>query len=408
MLQPRVSAATLIACAFGWQLRCLVLSASRFQHILNDPGQTSEAYAGHAGRALSLVCSKRRGTILSDFCKKELARLNPGSKIEGPTPGNRCNGARRSASQAEYDFSMDGAKIRCKSAQMSWKRRENRWVVNFRSVKLPWPGFRDQAPFDHLYLILFSPDSLHIIKHDLRTGVYSVGKSTGSEGHSIHVRGPPGQKCWQTARSQILQKLLAPGHGHCKLVAHIDLSGAELRSWVAQRIQELTKLQDHAYKAVPLNHMSPQLRGLRIEEIAFEVDRQVLHPGCSYSRASSKVDWVRGDVRVEVKHGQMRFNQGPRRWECSFSNIQCASGGVRACDMFDELWLAIYSPFGIHILKHPGGKIRFSLNGLKEQAVGKQLHVLGGRNVLDVRKAQDEMLKKMEAWGCQPLATILW
>ena len=81
---------------------------------------------------------------------------------------------------------------------------------------------------------------------------------------------------------------------------------------------------------------------------------------------------------------------------------------ARDHDLFDELWLAIYSPLGIHILKHPGGQVRFSITGLNQQVFGQQIIVYSSRNVLDVRQALDEMLKKMEEWDCQPLATILW
>ena len=398
MLQlRRVSVATLIARVFGWQLRCLVLSASRFQHILNNPGQSSKAYLGRAGHELSLLSGKRRGMILQELCKKEVARLNPHSTITEPSRGARCNGAQRSASQAEWDFSLGGRKVECKSAQMSWQENGKRWSVRFQGIKLPRPGFREQAPFDDLYLTIFSPDSLYIIKHDLRMGVISVGKMTGSSGHDIQICGARRQECWQTALSQILDKLLAAGH--CKLVAHIDLSATEVRVFLAQQMEGMAARQDTEYEGVPLSQMTPALRGLRIEEIAFEVNR-MLHPNCIFSRTSSKVDWVRGEVRVEVKHGMMRFNKGQRCWWCSFGNIKC--------DLFDELWLAIYSPFGIHFLKHPGGQVRFSLTGLKEEARGKDMHVLGGQHVIDAREALDEMVQKMEAWGCQPLATILW
>ena len=54
----------------------------------------------------------------------------------------------------------------------------------------------DEPPFDDLYLTLFSPDSLHIIKHDLQTGVSTVGKRTGSNGHVIVVQAARMQECW--------------------------------------------------------------------------------------------------------------------------------------------------------------------------------------------------------------------
>ncbi|CAK9015820.1 unnamed protein product [Durusdinium trenchii] len=390
-------------CADG-QL-CLVLSASQFQHILDDTGQTSKAYAGHAGHELSLLSGKRRGMILNELCKKELARLNPNSKIEEPTPGTCCNGARRSHYHSEYDFTMDGRKVECKSAQMSWDKTNKNWRALFHRIKLPWPGVRDRAPFDDLYLTLFSPDSLHIIRHDVRTGVCSTGKRTGSSGHQIFVRGAAGQECWQIARSQILHKFLTKGH--CKLVSYVNLSAVEATSWLKNLMEGMTSCQDEAYHGVPLNDMTPRLRGLRIEEIAFEVD-QILHQNSSFSRDCSTVDWIRGGVAVEVKHGQMCFVKVRRCWECVFSNIKCASKHVRDKDLFDELWLAIYSPIAIHFFKHPGGKVRLMAAGLKEQDDGRNIVVRGSKDVLGVREALDNMLTNMEEWGCHHVATVYW
>ncbi|CAK9015822.1 unnamed protein product [Durusdinium trenchii] len=390
---------------FRWpHWRPLVLSAAQFLHILKKPDLTSQAYIGNAGHELSLLSGTRRGKVLEQFCKKELARLNPNSKIEEPAEGTRFDGTRRSLYHSEYDFTMDGRKVECKSSQLSWNNHAKCWGFQFSSIKLPWLGFRDQAPFDDLYLTLFSPDSLHIIKHDLQTGVSKVGELTGRSGHKIFVSGARGQEGWQSARSQILGKLLAAGH--CELVAHIDLSGTEVRAFLAEQLEGMAARQDHEYKGVPLNHTGPELRGFRIEKIAFEVDR-ILHPHVSFefSRSSSEVDWVRGDVKVENKHGQMLFDPGRGCWYCNFFSIKCAGANVRAHNLFDELWLAIYSPFGLHFLKHPGDFDPSVMQGPR----GKHLRLSAPRHVLDVKVALDHMLKKMEVdWGCQPLATVLW
>ena len=404
MLRSGLHPASVFRLGGGWQFRCLVLSASQFQDILNDPGQTSKTYVGHAGHELSLLSGKRRGMILNKLCKKELARLHPHSTIKEPTTGSHCDGACRSANNALYDFFLDGRKVKCKSAQLSWIEANKQWRALFHRVKLPCPCFQDQAPFDDLYLTLFSPDRLHIIRHDLQTGVCSTGKRTESQGHQICVRATRGQECWQTGLYQILNRFLTNG---CELVSSVDLSAVEVSNWLTQQMEGLTTLQDHAYEGVPLHHMVQQLRGLRIEGIAFEVD-QILHPNCSFSRSSSEVDWVRGVVRVEIKSAQMCYSKVQRCWRCSFQNIKCGCQGARDRDLFDELWLAFYSPLGIHILKHPGGKVRFSLTGLQEQDDGQRVNVYSSQNVIDVRAALDQMLHKMEAWGCQPLATILW
>ena len=252
MLRPGVPVVLIFTVLFGWQLRCLVLSASQFQHIWNDPGRTSQAYLGHAGHELSLLSGKRRGMIMQELCKKELAVLHPHSTITEPSQGACCNGARRSANNALY--------------------------------KLPWPGFRDRAPFDELYLTLFSPDSLYIIKHDLQTGVSAAGKRTGISGHDIEVTGASGQECWQTARSQMLDKFLAPGR--CELVAQIDLSGVEVRNWQRNQMEGMTSRQDDAYQGIPLKHMTPRSRGLCIEEIAFELDQTSLQRSLSQRNSS--------------------------------------------------------------------------------------------------------------------------
>ena len=91
-----------------------MLNASQFQHILRQPDLTSAAYVGHAGYELSVLSGTRRGKILEQFCKKELARLNPNSKVAEPAEGTRRDGTRRSAYHAEYDFTLDGRKIECK------------------------------------------------------------------------------------------------------------------------------------------------------------------------------------------------------------------------------------------------------------------------------------------------------
>ena len=400
MLRTALPAATAVfPLVFRWrQRRPLVLSASQFLHILKKPDLTSQAYIGNAGHELSLLSGQRRGRILEQFCKKQLARLNPNSKIEEPTPGTCCNGVRRSLYHSEYDFTMDGRKVECKSAQMSWDKGKKSWHALFTRVKLPWPGFRNQAPFDDLYLTLFSPDRLHIIKHDRRTGVSKAGKQTGSSGHHIVVGAAAGQECWQSARSQILGKLLAAGH--CELVARIDLSATEVRAFLAEQMEGMAARQDHEYKGVPLNHTEPELRGFQVEKIAFEVD-QILHPNIEFSKSSSEVDWVRADVKVENK----LFDRDRQGWYCSFSRIQCAGANVREYNMFDELWLAICSPFGLHFLKHPGDFDPSVTQG----PCGRQLTLRAPKRMLDVKEALDHMLLKMEVdWCCQPLATVLW
>ena len=101
----------------------------------------------------------------------------------------------------------------------------------------------------------------------------------------------------------------------------------------------------------------------------------------------------------------MLFDQDRQCWYCGFSRIKCAGANVRETNMFDELWLVIYSPFGLHFLKHPGN---FD-PGMRQSPRGRHLRLSAPKHMLDIKEALDLMLVKIEVdWGCQPLATVLW
>ena len=89
------------------------------------------------------------------------------------------------------------------------------WTLQFASVKLAYKE-QVEAAFDDLYLIIQSPESLHLVKHDLVTGVSASGKVTEVRGHSIKVHGSVGTHGWEGALNQILKKLCQ--HGSCSVV----------------------------------------------------------------------------------------------------------------------------------------------------------------------------------------------
>ena len=260
MFKRRCQLAAAVHLALAWHLCLLVLPATQFQEIIDDVGQTSRCYKGHAAYPLSLLSSNRRGRILQELCRKELAQMHPNSRIQDAFQRTCCNGRRRGAHQSEYDFSFNERRIECKSSMVMWNKSDRRWCVEFARIKLPLTGVREQAPFDDLYLILLSPDRVDIIKHDLVTGISQCGQETAVSGHKIKLCGPRGVDCWKTARTEILDKLLGSA---CSLKARVDLSNPGLQSWLSQSLRDAALPQDEAYFDAPLNSMTSQIRGLR-------------------------------------------------------------------------------------------------------------------------------------------------
>ena len=125
------------------------------------------------------------------------------------------NGRRRGSNTAAYDFLMGGRRVEIKNSRMAWASTERRWCVEFSSIKLPFKE-RTTSAFDDLYLVILSPESLHLIKHDLVAWVSRCGQRTAVSGHVIQVHGSRGSDCWGDALGEILGKLC--DGGGCRMV----------------------------------------------------------------------------------------------------------------------------------------------------------------------------------------------
>ena len=73
-----------------------------------------------------------------------------------PVIGICCNGRRRTAYQAEYDFLLEGRRVRVKSSRMAWNSKAALWTVECQRVRLAF-GERAEPAFDDLYLVILSP-----------------------------------------------------------------------------------------------------------------------------------------------------------------------------------------------------------------------------------------------------------
>ena len=342
--------------------------------------------------------------------REVMQRVHPKSRFEDPTPG-------RTQRQAEWDWTMDGRKVECKSSQLSWVKGAGVWQVQFRAVKLALQGTRQQALFDDLLLVLLSPSCIDLLQHDMHIGIARNGVRTALHGHNITVRASGHNNCQMAARLEVLDKMCNRS-GNCAVIAQLALSDPAV-SFCLQKYGDDTKYFDALFND-PLSVLSPPSRGARVQQIALEIDK-LLNPTAFFcmphgeSTAAgtlrgwnqASVDWIRDSCKIEVKHTRMSFHPSTNRWRCLFGKVKCSLEGVRDENIYDELWLVIYSPIGLDIIRHCG-QFGLSTVGKRTAVEGHELCVYGPAHEKDHVTALEVMLSKLLQHGGSLLATVKW
>ena len=162
-----------------------------------------------------------------------------------------------------------------------------------------------------------------------------------------------------------------------------------------------------AVVGLPMSRMSREKRGKRIEEIGLAIDRR-LHPSMEFSflkgnrgKSNAPADWARGKVPVELKSSGLNFNRAKDLWQCQFANIKPT--------YFDELWLSIYTHFGIHYYRSICGKsLAFGKAGAATKIRGNSLAFGGPRGELDSVEALKTIETKMASRGYELVAIVEW
>ena len=388
-----------------FETRCFaaMLKAAEFQHIFDKVGLTHQVYAGNPLAAMSFP---RRGLLLQEWGRHVLARKNPNLSV-APAALDKCiDGRNRSTHNAKYDMLLGGKRVELKSAQLAWSKSKGSWEATWRGIKFPFPCHREAAPFDDLYLTLFTPTGLYFLKHDLKTAVASDGIRTAELGHMIKVvAGKQAISC-EAATAAVLHKLCSKGG--CVQVGYGKVSD----SIVQELLSSHQIFGDAFYHRTPLAVLNGIARGLLIQELMCEIDKslngasiftlpkdQPTYRGMEYPRTSANttVDWIRDGLRVEAKHARLCFNAKKQRWQCDFNGIKT--------ELFDELWLALYSPDGIDIYLH-NPSLHLASAGVRTECLGRVIQLYGPAHELDPRQALETIRSKLS--HCRHIANVSW
>lgn len=377
---------------FCWGRHFLTLGSSQFQHIWADAGQTAEAYNNHP---LAIMNSARRSMVLEDWARNILEATTTNCFVQDPVPGKCVDGSKRSIQNSEYDFLLNGRRVEIKGSQLQWNQAHGTWNVRFT-------GLRFEA-FDDLYLVVFSPKWLDLIKYDLKSHLSRTGQGRECRGSRISIRG---KAQWHEALDTVLGKLRERGTSEHLFRSSINDSTCQV---LCDHHQGLTS---NFYCEVPLSLMSPQLRGRRVERMVMDVDR-LTHPNSTFAepatedtiggrirgRNMASCDWIRDEKRIEVKHSQLSFYKRGSYWRCAFQAVK------HAC--FDELLLVAYSPRGLDIFKHDGYYGVWDA-GVRTETEGRSIVVRGCAHDMNPLSALQTIQSKLVSNGCPHLAQILW
>ena len=352
-----------------------------------DLKKVSLTQTAFAGCPLSQISPQRRGCVLEWVARRIFERRCPDAMIQDPIPGERCDGRRRGANTAEYDWLCDGRKVQCKSGQMCWVESHKTWRAQFNGIKL--------SLFDELILVLYSPSGLHFFTHDCKSGLSTCGVRTACDGLRLVVYGQRGLTDWREAEGALLNKLQDSG----QRLAHLKTSDDLVAEVLQNHTQSVSfKLQCEAYAQHPFNSLMPAARGLFCQRVVQEVDL-LCHPGSEIatSTAHRSYDWHRDGLRIECKHSRLLWSQDC--WRFMVSNVKF--------DKFDALYLALDSPQALHIFRFSGSKWIAS-KGLAEEARGKQIRVFGRAKEANISFAVDVITEKLLSTGSEHVASVVW
>ena len=165
-------------------------------------------------------------------------------------------------------------------------------------------------------------------------------------------------------------------------------------------IQDIPASVAHdAYKGVILADCSSGERGTILEDVVRKVleemtgekshdpDAGTTLTGRKRGRNQAPFDFDLKRRKCEVKSAQLKWDKDSKRFEAYFANIKR--------NEYDDLYLALYTPFGVYIYKHDD-KYGISTNGKQQESRGGQIQVCAPRNESSIDVATHVVLEKLK------------
>ena len=402
--------------SIGCHRRVLTLTAAQFPEAFGE--DRSVTNAAYAGDPLFKLHGPRKGRVLQQAVWQVLHTRSPCIPLTSAQPGQRANGSKRGDNQGEFDFAHGDRRAECKGTSMAWVAANRCWAARWQKIKFK------HGLFDDLFLALHSPGHVDVVWHDCVTGISHAGVKTAFLGHNVRVNAAKGCHDAGEACTEILRKLVS-SQNRCQHVASLCSDSGYIADLVSRELNtESYRFAAFWYKGVPLAELVPSLRGLRLQDVAVAVD-QILHPNSVFrhgpgaseivgtllpqrrGESRGSADWMRDMVRVEFKSSVLSWDCTSRRWRAQFLWVKFGSQAGFSNALFDELWLGLYSPFGLYLVQYSGTFGRSRL-GVATDDLGHSIAVRGPCHEECPRVSIESILTKLEGSGCKLLAILTW
>ena len=392
------------------QCGVLTLSAAQFPELLE--ASTSLTQQAYAREPLFDLPGPHKGRVMQKAIQHTLANSFPSIRFSEAPSGAPANGHKRGGNQGEFDFMCNDRRVECKGTSMAWDRDLARWRARWVKVKLD--------KFDDLLLALHSPGQIDVVQHDHVTGITNAGCGTSVLGYVVQAVASRGNHDACRAREEILEKMRTHS---CRHLATMPCDSGMMGDLVLRELHtETAKLAALWYKGVPLSDHTSSSRALRLQAVALAVDRMI-HANSVFDpqvyasevvgtlqpqrrgKNRGSADWWRDKIRVEFKSALLCWVS--RRWQVKFGHVKFASQVEPNSAHFDELWLGLYTPFGLYILQYSGEIGRCRTGALLDD-FGHAVIVGGPKHQQCPEAALTAILGKFEQSGCKLLANFSW
>lgn len=196
-----------------------------------------------------------------------------------------------------------------------------------------------------------------------------------------------------------------------------SLSGArsfaalKMRASQFQHILGKTTLTEQVYAGNPLAAVSYSRRGFLLQKWAKRFlaekypDLSMLQPhpgqcidGRKRSTHNAEYDVLFGGRRVKLKSAQLCFNRHRSCWEVTWRGIKLQFPGCRSKPAFDDLYVTLLTPGGLHLFKHDLST-GVSRDGQRTEQMGHVIQLYGSSKDSSWKAAAERIVDRLCSKG---------